>query len=254
MNAKREMMIKDRSEEYQKGYYDGYHTGYSDKKSEVNKARKEAEAKYREILSALEISSIYPFNIIADLEEARDKHGTYSLELINKTIEQTLTERERRCLEMQYREKLTLEQIGLKVGVTRERVRQIIAKAERKLRHPRVLREMRAVSLGDYAEMQMKYEEAKTQIELLTNRIEELEGRPVTPEETNHEKDLNDKSIDHLDLSVRSYNCLKRARIDTIGDLKNLCISDLMRIRNLGRKSALEVVEKAKRYGIEIKE
>lgn len=253
MKEERALMIKDRPEEYQKGYYDGYHTGYSDKKSEVKKARKEAEAKYREILSTLEISSIYPFSIVSDIEEARETHGAYSLELINRTIEKHLTERERRCLEMQYRDNMTLEQIGAKVGITRERVRQIIAKAERKLRHPKILREMSVVSLDDFAELQIKYEEAKSQIDHLMSRIEELEGKPVTAEEIKDEKDQDERSIDHLDLSVRSYNCLRRAQINTIGDLKNLCFNDLMRMRNLGQKSALEVVEKAKRYGIEIK-
>ena len=52
-----------------------------------------------------------------------------------------------------------------------------------------------------------------------------------------------------LDLSVRSYNCLKRAGIDTVGDLRKLSADDLCRIRNLGRKSTEEITRKLAELG-----
>ena len=51
-------------------------------------------------------------------------------------------------------------------------------------------------------------------------------------------------SIEELDLSVRSFNCLKRAGINTVADLVNTTEEDMMKVRNLGRKSLEEVIKK----------
>ena len=51
-------------------------------------------------------------------------------------------------------------------------------------------------------------------------------------------------TIEELDLSVRSFNCLKRAGINTVEDLINKSEDDMMKVRNLGKKSLEEVVEK----------
>ena len=53
-------------------------------------------------------------------------------------------------------------------------------------------------------------------------------------------------SIDELELSVRSYNCLKRAGINTVEELCNKTSDDMMKVRNLGRKSLEEVLAKLK--------
>ncbi len=50
--------------------------------------------------------------------------------------------------------------------------------------------------------------------------------------------------IEDLDFSVRTYNCLKRANINTVGDLVAKTESDMMKIRNLGRKSLEEIILK----------
>ena len=57
-------------------------------------------------------------------------------------------------------------------------------------------------------------------------------------------------SIDDLDFSVRAYNCLKRAGIHTLQDLVNKSESDMMKIRNLGKKSLKEVLDKVKDMGL----
>ena len=51
-------------------------------------------------------------------------------------------------------------------------------------------------------------------------------------------------TIEELDLSVRSYNCLKRAGINTVEDLANKTEEDMIKVRNLGRKSLEEVMNK----------
>ena len=57
-------------------------------------------------------------------------------------------------------------------------------------------------------------------------------------------------SIDELELSVRSYNCLKRAGINTVEELTNKTSEDMMKVRNLGRKSLEEVIAKLKELGL----
>ena len=59
-------------------------------------------------------------------------------------------------------------------------------------------------------------------------------------------------SIEELDLSVRSYNCLKRAGINTVEDLSNKTEEDMMKVRNLGRKSLEEVLNKMAELGLEL--
>lgn len=61
-------------------------------------------------------------------------------------------------------------------------------------------------------------------------------------------------NIDELELSVRSYNCLKRAGINTVGELVNKTADDMMKVRNLGRKSLDEVLAKLKELGLSLKE
>lgn len=68
----------------------------------------------------------------------------------------------------------------------------------------------------------------------------------------NSEKKLNMISIDELELSVRSYNCLKRAGINTVEELVNKTPDEMMKIRNLGKKSLDEVLAKLKEQNLEL--
>lgn len=61
-------------------------------------------------------------------------------------------------------------------------------------------------------------------------------------------------SIDDLELSVRAYNCLKRAAINNVQDLVNKSENEMMKIRNLGRKSLKEVMDKIKEMGLSFRE
>lgn len=71
----------------------------------------------------------------------------------------------------------------------------------------------------------------------------------VEPTENKKEKVL-EMTIEELDLSVRSYNCLKRAGINTVEDLTNKSEEDMMKVRNLGRKSLEEVINKLNGLGL----
>lgn len=73
----------------------------------------------------------------------------------------------------------------------------------------------------------------------------------VEKEENEKEKVL-ELNIDELELSVRSYNCLKRAGINTVEELTNKTPEDMMKVRNLGRKSLEEVLAKLKELGLSL--
>ena len=74
----------------------------------------------------------------------------------------------------------------------------------------------------------------------------------VEKEDDQKEKVL-EMSIDELELSVRSYNCLKRAGINTVEELTNKTPADMMKVRNLGRKSLDEVYAKLKELGLSLR-
>ena len=73
----------------------------------------------------------------------------------------------------------------------------------------------------------------------------------IEKEDDEKEKVL-EMSIDELELSVRSYNCLKRAGINTVEELTNKTSEDMMKVRNLGRKSLEEVLAKLKELGLQL--
>ena len=70
--------------------------------------------------------------------------------------------------------------------------------------------------------------------------------------ESDEKEKVLEMNIDELELSVRSYNCLKRAGINTVEELTNRTPEDMMKVRNLGRKSLEEVLAKLKELGLEL--
>lgn len=69
-------------------------------------------------------------------------------------------------------------------------------------------------------------------------------------DETESREKILNMTIEELDLSVRSFNCLKRAGINTVDDLINKSPDEMMRVRNLGKKSLEEVIIKLQSYGL----
>lgn len=74
----------------------------------------------------------------------------------------------------------------------------------------------------------------------------------ITEPEVDEKEKLLEITIDELELSVRSYNCLKRAGINTVEELTNKTPEEMMKVRNLGRKSLEEVLEKLKELGLSL--
>ena len=90
--------------------------------------------------------------------------------------------------------------------------------------------------------------------ELFLNIVDNVETESIMAEKSdNAKKKVLDLTIDELDLSVRSFNCLKRAGINTVEDLTNKTEEDMMKVRNLGRKSLEEVIAKLVSFGFNLK-
>ena len=85
------------------------------------------------------------------------------------------------------------------------------------------------------------------------NEIADITGIMAEKEEDPKVKAL-ETSIEDLDFSVRAYNCLKRAGIHTLQDLVNKSESDMMKIRNLGKKSLKEVLDKIRDMGLVLRD
>lgn len=92
--------------------------------------------------------------------------------------------------------------------------------------------------LNDYATMFVELVEGIDGVNILVARKEDERTK------------LYEKPIEEMELSVRSYNCLKRAGIDTVGDLAKKSRVEMMKVRNMGAKSMEEVIQKLESYGI----
>ena len=175
----------------------------------------------------------YPDNLLYDIfgrewEYPRPADFDGSLEYVLHS----LTERERRVLGFRYKDSLTFEEIGKRECVTRERIRQICAKALRKLRHPDRLNFLK---YGVSGVVVRKNESArKAALASLP--------KPDIPE--------SDIPLEELDLSVRSYSCLKRAGINTLREIAEMTFDELCHVRNLGKKSIGEISCMLTRHGI----
>ena len=92
-------------------------------------------------------------------------------------------------------------------------------------------------------------------LDIITNVREEVNGMESIMKENNNEVTHREQSmmIEDLDLSVRSYNCLKRAGIQTVDELTQKTEEEMMRVRNLGKKSMKEVKEKITELGLSFK-
>jgi DNA-directed RNA polymerase sigma subunit (sigma70/sigma32) len=219
----------------------------------------------------------YPLNLIEELK-------TFPWDVDMKMVEENfdsilldyfkqpncfLNEREQTIILGVYKEGRTLQDLANQFNLTRERVRQIKVKSIRKLFYHK------SIFYTDFDEYLAIQKEYKRKREELCDKIVELDrllieaGKLLATNETTireikefldasseEQRDIitRNSDISELDLSVRSYNCLKRARINTIKELSELTHEKLMKIRNLGRKSQKEIIEKLRELGIELEE
>ena len=202
-----------------------------------------------------------------------------------------LPEKERLVIKCRFEDGMTLEEVGKLLGRTRERVRQIEAKALSKLRHPknsRYIREGkektdRLFPLKRQKEaLEKEIRGVEAEIETLEAQFETLRGKIGAPPSfsfsmipklrdaqraletaiqsiSRYEMRTNPDRrhgipIEDLDLSVRSYNCLRILGIKTVGDLMGYTRDQLMVARNMGTKSLAEIEKKLAEIGCSLGE
>lgn len=219
-----------------------------------------------------DILSYWPYNLAVavgfstlnpnrpeEMEKARQlAHSVYVPALLESV--ETLTEREKKIIYLRFQTGLTYEQAGKYFGVTRERIRQIEMKALRKLRHPRHFKHWKMDTLDKAFEIAVERDRYRLENTELKNKLTRImdamglkeEQKQVAMEAQAEEK--KDIALEDLELSVRSYNCLKRAGIRSVADLDGWTIEKMMKIRNLGRRSLDEVLCRLKERGVTIPE
>ena len=176
----------------------------------------------------------YPLNLVHEVYEGFEWDQTPDQIAGLEHALAELTDREKNCTILYYQGGMTYREIGDIYHVTTERIRQIIKKAERKLRHPSRFQYIRFGYEGNIARLTPKHE--------LT--------------EEDRKADLLNIPIEEMDLSVRAFNCLKRSDIYIVSDItERLKKGDIIKIRNIGRKTYEEIIEKvAPYYGMTVTE
>ena len=107
-------------------------------------------------------------------------------------------------------------------------------------------------SLKPYEALSLAAKILTGHLELFIDLSEATKNTKIMIEQEENKKErILEKSIEELELSVRSFNCLKRAGISTVEDLANKTESDMMKVRNLGKKSLDEVVAKLHALGLD---
>lgn len=184
------------------------------------------------------IDKPYPINLFLDIFDCEKIEDCLKTEDTNDVIcglqfvlNNMLNERERKAVNGKYERKMSLQAISEEFGITKERVRQIIAKALRKMRHPIRRRYIEYGYSGFIAyEKSLKEREAEKELE------DKLHPQNI--------------SIDCVDFDVRSYNALRRGGVEKLGDINST--EQIMKFRNIGAKTIVNIVDKLKEYGIEI--
>ena len=190
----------------------------------------------------------YPNNLLRQLfpGEQFDNLADDSGIALDYVISETMSEREALLLRMRYKENMTYADIAKAVGNSSSTVTHSIRKAERKLSQPIRKKKIR---LG-------MHNLFKYVIECEENRLEAIYRRKISSLERanailKQEKfvpespdlDIIDEGIEVLDLSVRCYNVLRRANIQTVRDLVDTEPEKIFNLPNLGRKSLEELLD-----------
>lgn len=188
-----------------------------------------------ENLKMKSVKEPYPKNLILSIQVTAVHEIQLPIEDITDDIKagldyalSTLSEREQEIVRLRYQERLPLREIGLAIGVTTERIRSLGDRILRKLREPRVLG---YIKYGKYG-----YEA------LVAQREEERWKADVS-----NQLQMN---LEELDLTIRSFNCLKKRGCNTVGDIVKLTEEEIIETKNLGRKSMIEIAEKLRSIGV----
>lgn len=214
----------------------------------------------------------YPETLLLQLDITPELYENYYNEIVRnfetnfeKAIENSnLTEKEVYCLKSYYKDLKVFESIGKSLNLTRGRVRQIINKAIYKLKRSKELLiqgkdKFELISIKEKEKIIKEFKE-KISYDFV---LEWLSNHEITQEllnisnkilEANKSQNIEEyTTIEELELSQRSYNCLKRANIYNVRELISKTKEDLLNIRNFGQKSIKEIELKLKEMGLTLK-
>lgn len=215
----------------------------------------------------LDIYDIYPYNVFYAMfkepfnEFPNDIKTIYHINpaIFDKNMRNLLTEREYAVIQLRFRQGMNLDEAGREYGVTRERIRQVEAKAMRRLR--RYAKSNALIPVERLYSKIRTINDLKRENRQLRKKIEDLslllqhEGIDVS--DIDKELFASNIPIDDLDLSVRAYNCLVRygslrnsPKMETLEDITVLSTKELKAIRNLGKRSYEEVVRVVHDHGL----
>lgn len=200
----------------------------------------------RPIDDSREILAVWPYNLVDAIFKTptEDILTKDQIDGLTNAID-TLSEREKKWIYLYYLDGLTLRQIGDIYSIGPERVRQVLAKAVRKLRHPSRAKaiQMGAKLAAAEAYVTTKEAEIRGRTALITEQADALKAAEEALQRVFQPQ--WEFSIDELDLTTHSYNCLMRANIRTLSDLAEaLEKGTAIRISMIGKKSLKEICDK----------
>lgn len=190
----------------------------------------------------------YPNNLLRQLfpGEQFDNLADDSGIALDYVISKTMSESDALLLKMRYKENMTYADIAKAVGNSSSTVSHSIRKAERKLSQPIRKKKIR---LGMHNLFKYVIECEENRLEAIYRRkISSLERANAILRQEKYipespEPDIIDEGIDVLDFSVRCYNVLRRANIQTVRDLVETEPEKIINLPNLGRKSLEELLD-----------
>ncbi len=200
----------------------------------------------------------YPYNLLEHAFENDSRKPEYWPEDIVGTVAYALyqlPERERVCLEMYYRDEKTMTEIGESQSVTNERIRQIIAHAERQLRTPRLARLLIRGVRGSMenafdAQCGKRFDELLIRMEQsVMNAVRQCSAdTELTP---TAQEEVLARDLLSLNLSIRPYNRLIAKGCKTVGDVMALSYEEFYNIDNMGAVSRKQVTDALEMLGLD---
>lgn len=218
--------------------------------------------KNEDVLEMLAEFRDYPFNLLDEIAEATGDDWCYTipgdlLGTVEYVLNTYLSQREKDVIQLRFKYEKTFVEIAEILGISKERVRQIQTSAMKRLCfNPECLKYLKN---GIYKATQNEINNAVEKVrsaelasavsylrELCVNKTNFLDGH--------HAIVTTETEIEDLELSPRCFNCVKRAGINKVGDLEKMTFRELRRIRNLGKRSLDELIEKLAERGVSFQE
>ena len=197
----------------------------------------------------------YPFNLLLEIQGDEDKVEMSYLKGFYNALD-TLMDREKEILKLRYLDGFTYSKIGEIYGVTQERIRKIIVRAIRKLKHPSRRAMYEGVPFKRLLDVKQELYQIRGELDNLKRAYDLLVGDESSDSDISElarYSALMEKPIEELNLSARPYYLLRRAGLDTVGKIIEVSEYDLLKIQGMGKKSIEEIVEELGKYGLKLR-